>query len=171
MKIIVVYKSKTGFSKQYAKWIQSALDCDILSLDRVKTLDEYDLIIYGAGLMAGQMNGLKKLKQHMKNQKLILYATGAVSKDATDIIKKIKKDNLALFNQDIPFYYFEAGLNYEKMVFFSKRMLKMMYQSLKKKTEKTVEEEEMIVALAKTHNNAKQSDILPLIETIKQSSC
>ncbi len=169
MKIIVVYKSKTGFSKQYAKWIQSSLNCDMLSLNQVKTLDGYDMVIYGAGLMAGQINGLKKFQSYIKNQKIVIFATGAISKEATEIIEKVKKDNLSLFNQDVPFYYFEAGLNYDKMGFFSKRMLKMMYHSLKKKTEKTMEEEEMMIALAKSYNHAKQSDILPLVETIKQS--
>ena len=32
-----------------------------------------------------------------------------------------------------------------------------------------MEEEEMMIALAKSYNHAKQSDILPLVETIKQS--
>ena len=54
MKIIVVYKSKTGFSEQYAKWIQTALNCDIIPLNQLKTLEGYDLVIYGAGLMAGR---------------------------------------------------------------------------------------------------------------------
>ena len=32
-KIIVLYKSKTGFSKKYAHWIAETLNCDIASLD------------------------------------------------------------------------------------------------------------------------------------------
>ena len=67
MKIIVVYKSKTGFSEQYAKWIQTALNCDIIPLNQLKTLEGYDLVIYGAGLMAGKMNGLKDFKPYGSN--------------------------------------------------------------------------------------------------------
>ena len=167
MKIIVVYKSKTGFSKQYAQWIQTSLNCDILSLDKVKTLEGYDLVIYGAGLMAGKMNGLKDFKQYIKGQKTIIYATGAVSKDAIEVVEKIKNDNLS--GKSVPFYYFEAGLDYEKLGFFSKKMLKMIYHSLKKKTDKTAEEIGMMEAIAHSHNYAKQSDILLLIETVKQS--
>ncbi|MFQ7409618.1 MAG: flavodoxin domain-containing protein [Coprobacillus cateniformis] len=169
MKIIVVYKSKTGFSEQYAKWIQTALNCDIIPLDQLKTLEGYDLVIYGAGLMAGKMNGLKDFKPYIQDQKTIIYATGAISKDATEIVDKIKNDNLSQFGRDVPFYYFEAGLDYDKLGFFSKKMLKMMYNSLKKKTDKTAEEIGMMEAIAHSHNYAKESDILPLIETVKQS--
>ena len=30
MKIIVIYKSKTGFTKRYAEWIAEELKCDIV---------------------------------------------------------------------------------------------------------------------------------------------
>ncbi len=54
MKTIVVYKSKSGYTKTYAEWISSELNCDLKCAEDIK-IDEllkYDVIIYGGGLYA-----------------------------------------------------------------------------------------------------------------------
>ena len=59
-KILVLYKSKTGFSERYARWIAEDLQCDLANLAEFKkdSLLQYGLIIYGAGVYAGQINGI-----------------------------------------------------------------------------------------------------------------
>lgn len=171
MKIIVIYTSKTGFAKMYAQWVSETLHCEMIPLKNIKdrNLEDYDVIVYGAGLMAGKMYCLDKLKQHVSsNQKLYIFATGAIHAQATDVISKIEEDNLKIIERNVPFYYYQAGLCYEKMGFFSKKLLKMMYHSLKKKKDKTHEEMEMMKALGCSHIDANQEDILNLISHIKQ---
>lgn len=171
MNSIVIYKSKTGFAKKYAKWISEALSCEMISLDDLNKDDikDYDMIIYGSGIMAGKLYQIDKVSQIIDSkQKLYVYACGAIDQEAKDIILKMKEDCLSTLGRDVPFYYFQAGVNYESMGFIYKQMLKMMYKSLLKKKEKTSEEEEMMKALKESHDDSKQSDIDILIKNIKQ---
>lgn len=51
-KSIIVYSSKTGFTKRYADWLAEALDGETLSIQEAKKKDvsffaPYDVIIYG----------------------------------------------------------------------------------------------------------------------------
>lgn len=52
MKIVVIYQSKTGFTKKYAEWIAKTLSADIFEAEKVNIhiLETYDTIIYGGSL-------------------------------------------------------------------------------------------------------------------------
>ena len=49
MKILVTYKSKTGFTKKYAEWIAEELGCEAKDIKTItpKNVAEYDLVIHG----------------------------------------------------------------------------------------------------------------------------
>jgi hypothetical protein len=112
MKIIVVYQSSTGFTKKYAQWISEELSCDLAAYeDASKKINDYDVIIYGGGIMAGRIAGFNKLKKNplIPGKKLILFATGATNMNASEIISQIRDNNLTPEEQkSIPFYYFEC---------------------------------------------------------------
>ncbi|NSA18108.1 flavodoxin [Clostridium saccharobutylicum] len=61
MKIVVIYKSKTGFTKKYAEWISKELKADIFKSSKAtrEMLNEYDTIIYGGSLYASGVIGIK----------------------------------------------------------------------------------------------------------------
>ena len=62
-KTIVLYRSRTGFSKCYAEWIAEDLACECRSIKGVKLddLKDFGLVIYGAGVYAGMIAGLGKI--------------------------------------------------------------------------------------------------------------
>ena len=121
MKILVTYQSKTGFTKKYAEWISEELNCDLKELKRVKNILEYDLIIHGGWIMGGLVKGYKKIIK-MKPKKLILFGVGYTSKKDVDIKKMIEDNKLG----EIPFYYFEGGMNPKKMGFVGRTMVKLV---------------------------------------------
>ena len=119
-KVLVLYKTKTGFSERYARWIAEDLQCDLANLvDFNKdSLSQYALIVYGAGVYAGQIQGIGKLKRWMEtfpDKTWVVFATGATP-------SKEKYEDL-LFQSNFRkgevrpahFYYLIAGINYEKM--------------------------------------------------------
>lgn len=138
MKVLVVYKSKTGFARKYAEIIGREVKADVLELDKtpVSKMSEYDAIVYGAGLYAGLINGLKKAKEMFAQStagKFIIFATGATPNEAKDVIDEVWKNNLSENELDaIPHFYMQGGLCYEKMGFFSKSLMKMMAKTLEK---------------------------------------
>lgn len=168
MKTIVVYNSKTGFTRKYAEWIAQELECRAIPVKQA-TYSDYDVILYGGWIMAGKIAGLDKIKsnQTIGAKKLIVFATGMTGMADTEGIIKIKNDNLTEIEQkSIPFYYFEGGLNYENMGFLSKSMLKMMYKSLAKKQNRTEEETNMMNSLASSTDHSDQTYIRPLINYV-----
>ena len=128
-KVLVLYKSKTGFSQRYALWIAEALGCEAINLADLEqtALQDYALIIYGAGLYAGQINGIGRIKRWMKElpaKAWVVFATGATPpKEGYEEL--IFKTN---FRKGEPrpahFYYYLAGIDYEKMGLFDRLLMK-----------------------------------------------
>lgn len=135
--VLIVYKSETGFTEKYAKWLSSELSCDMIefkdaSFDKISN---YDILIYGAGLYAGKINSFEEFKKIVpSDKKLVLFATGATAIDDKDTIENAFDNNLSKEEQnEIPHFYAIAGLNYDKMSFKHKMMMKGLLMVLKKK--------------------------------------
>jgi flavodoxin len=81
-KVAVVYRSKSGYTEKYAKWIAKAVGADLMKGEKTKVDDllKYDTIVYGGGLYAVGINGLKLITDHfdqLKDKKLIVFGLGA----------------------------------------------------------------------------------------------
>ncbi len=152
-KTLVLYKSKTGFSEKYARWIAEELDCDLAefsAFDRSK-LQNYQLIIYGAGLYAGQINGIGKIKGWMEENPQIIwvvFATGATP-DKQAYEELIFKSNFRQGEaRPAHFFYLLAGINYEKMGFFNRLLMKIFGRMAAKKQGTTIPKKQTSVDLS-----------------------
>ena len=81
MKILVTYKSKTDFTKKYAEMIAKEVDGCLVEFKKMtaEKMSEFDVVVYGGGLYAGMVNGLKKAKEMFEKsfaKKFIVFATG-----------------------------------------------------------------------------------------------
>ena len=74
MKTIIIYKSRTGFTKRYAQWIAEELTCEIADYSDISKvdLDNFDLIIYGSRVHAGKIDSLNKVKELLKIENVSL---------------------------------------------------------------------------------------------------
>lgn len=171
MKIIVVYSSKTGFTEKYAKWIAEDLNCVCRPFKEVREaeLAEYDCIIYGGWLMASHVSDLVKLRKMkgLEDKKMVIFAVGSTPMEAEDTIEQIEGMNLApVESSRIPFFYFEGGINYDKMGFLNKKLLGGLRKSLGKKTDLSHEESLMLKRLEKNYDGTDRTYITPLIERV-----
>lgn len=168
---LIIYKSKTGFTKKYAEWILEDVKCNITTLDKVKKEDveKHDIIIYGAGIYAGFISGLKKVKKliNFNNKEVIIFATGAAP-DSDEITKPIIDNNLADFKSLVEFYYFESGICYENMGILSRSLMKMFSKILNGKKDKTKAEKEMSEAIMSSYDNSKKDNIRPLLAVLRE---
>ena len=138
-KIIVLYRSKTGFSKRYAEWIAEDLACECRPIKGVKLddLKDYGLVIYGAGVYAGMIAGAGKIKNWMEKSPdkiWIVFATGATPPKEGYEELVFKTNFRKGESRPAHFYYFLAGINYEKMGFFSRVLMKWFSSMSAKKT-------------------------------------
>lgn len=129
-KTILIYRSRTGFTKGYAEMIAKETGCDLAELQNVKaeSLTHYHTIIFGSRLHAGQIDGLSKAKaifQQSGAKRFILFAVGAMPNTAEETIAEMWKNNLSAEETErIPHFYMQGGLSYERMGFIDKTMMK-----------------------------------------------
>lgn len=148
MKTIVVYKSKTGFTKKYAEWIAEDLSADLFEVSKVNIdiLTQYDTIIYGGSLYAVGIIGVKLITKNinnLKDKKVIVFATGA-SPARNDAIKEVTDKN---FTQDeqkyIKFFYLRGGFNYSKLNAFDKFLMTLLKWKIKHKKQEELSNDEI----------------------------
>ncbi len=140
-KTLVFYKSKTGFTERYARWIAEELNADVLPLNEVslEKLEAYKVLVFGGPLFASRISGLTKVQMWMEKlpQKTwVVFATGATpsEKSFVSTIEKINfQDGLA---KPARFYYFLSGINFEKMTCFNRALVKLFGRLSQKKLKK-----------------------------------
>jgi len=171
--ILIVYKTKTGFTKKYVDWITETIDCQTAPFDQVNNVDinNYDIIIYGAGMHAGRIQGLKEFKKKVLNlvsKKIVVFATGgAPYKD--EIISKIKTDNFSADElNNINFFYFQSGMNYEKIGLFDKTIMKTYSKVLEFKNKKSDIEDGTSKAIAESYDHSSSEYIKPMIDYLNR---
>lgn len=164
-KAIVIYSSKTGFTRKYAKWICDALDADILEFndrDRVNYA-HYDTIIFGGGMYAGKINNIKWFREKLPqfaDKKVVLFVSGAMSKRSPEVMANIKKNFKPGEWGRFKAFYMQGGLDYDRMEEMDRAMLTAFRYMLKvsKKDERTAN------MIAKSFDFTTQKDILPLVD-------
>lgn len=168
MRAIVVYSSKTGFTLKYAKKLSEDLNCELLSIKEIKTRnwDKDEIVIYGGSLKAGLIRDLSHFNKTVKvnPDRLIVFACGLTSREDQVKIQEIKKANHL---ENSPFYYFPGGVDYSRLGFASRSLLKMICKSIKKDPQK----DQMMAKRLEKSGDYTELDLLEeMIEQIKSKS-
>ncbi|MDE6847513.1 MAG: flavodoxin domain-containing protein [Lachnospiraceae bacterium] len=171
-KVLIVYYSKTGFTKKYAEWIEESLSeglsCDVFSYSKRRKiqLSQYDIILFGGGFHAGQINGIKWFKTQMHklsdnaNRRIAVFATGAMPAEAPDIEKALRQNFTEEEWAKITAFYLPGGLCYEKMG-VGDRLMMAAFRALLK--EKNVDSQ-MQQIVAHSFDLTSKELITPLVE-------
>ncbi len=131
MKTMVIYRSKTGFTKRYAEMVAGAVGCGVMDMDAVRpgALTGCDTLVFGGRLHAGQLDGLKRARVLFKEsgaKRFVVFATGAMPNSAETAIEEMWRNNLLPEEREaVPHFYMQAGLCYEKMDLPDRLMMKM----------------------------------------------
>ena len=170
MKTLITYKSKTGFAEKYARMIAEELGCSIIPLKQMtaEKMSEYDTVVFGGGIYAGSINGLKKAKAMFEKstaKDFVVFATGGTPNEAaSESVKEMWNVNLGSEAEKIPHFYLQAGISYEKMSFPDKLLMKMFASMLAKKKDKTATEKGFEEYIISSYDISDRSFAEPLIE-------
>lgn len=170
-KIVVVYKSKTGFSRKYAEWISEKLQCDLKENEKLKVdeISGYDTIIYGGGLYASGINGIKLLKdnfERLKEKNLIVYATGA-SPGRDEEMNQVWAMNFSEEqNRKIKKFYLRGGFDYSKLSMGNKVLMSMLKGKLQSEKNPGEDETGMLAAYDKPVDYTDKENLKELIDYI-----
>ncbi|MBZ9687318.1 flavodoxin domain-containing protein [Clostridium estertheticum] len=172
MSTIVVYKSKTGFVRNYAEWIAEELSADILEVSKVNInmLTKYNTLVYGGSLHAVGINGVKFITKNfdkLKDKKLVVFASGA-SPSSEKVIKGVVTNNFTSDQQKcIKFFYLRGGFNYNKLSIFDKVLMILLNWKIKiKKKQKkdlTPDEIGMLAAFDKPADFTRKKNINEMV--------
>jgi len=139
MKTIVVYSSRTGFTKQYAEWLSSALECECKPLADVDAfeLKDYPLVVYGGWVRNGEIDGLPEIRGMIRG-KLMVFAVGALPK--TRAVRERLEANNELAPEDL--YYLEGGMKHSEYGLGTRRALRLYQHTLSLGNQKNLSPEQ-----------------------------
>ena len=166
MKTIVAYKSKSGYTKKYARWIAQELGCDIKENPELSDILGYDMIIYGGGMYAGGFNGGKLITKNLdklKGKRIALFAVG--SNPGREHEMKVFWDRVLTAEQQktIGYFYLRGGFDIDKLTAKDKVLMKMLKVRLQRIKERTEDEQEMLDAYDTPVDFSDKENIRPLI--------
>jgi len=169
-KILVVYKSKYGATKKYARWIADELNADIFEAGDVKaqTLMDYDAVIYGGGLYAGQINGVNLVAENPA-KKLIVFTVGLADPKITDFTEYLAKSFAPERLAEIKTFHLRGAIEYGKLNLGHSMMMKMFKKMMQKKDFSQMSSEEKSVAEANGEDVdfVEQGSIRALVEYVR----
>jgi len=144
MKAVVIYKSKTGYTRKYAEWIAEALGADIFDVSKVtpNMLTAYDAVIYGGSLHAVGISGLKMITKNfdqLEGKKLAVFATGCTPPREEAIREVVDRNFTPEQQKAIRFFYFRGGFNYSKLPPFDKLLMNLLKWKINNKKRKNLE--------------------------------
>lgn len=176
MKTLVIYRSKSGFVKNYAQWIGEELEADVIEASHIKpeAFNGYDTIIYGGGLYAVGINGIGLIKNNMDRligKNVLVFASGASPK-SEKVIDEVKNKNFTKEQQSmIHFFYLRGGFDFTKLSTVDKLLMSIMRMMLtrkqKKKEELSSDERGMLAAYEKPADFTNRKNIAELIRVAK----
>ncbi len=131
--ISIVYESKTGHTKKYAQLLSKKLHLPIYSLKEAETkLNQNDKIVFLSWICAGK---IKEKNNADKKYNIICYGAVGAYPYSDKYLAELKQANQI----KTPLFYLRGGLDYSKLNFFQKILVKIVGITMKNKDENTKE--------------------------------
>lgn len=171
MKPLIVYFSSSGFTRQYAQWLQERLDCDLCELSTVKSsdLNPNRSIIIGSSVHAGKLTKFNQFKERVLFQnyhQLVVFGVGCAPANEKTL-NQIKQNHQSEIQEDAQFYYLPGGLNYQKMTFFDALAMRTFAFAMKQQAKKGKFDLEWAEKLKTSYDLTDQTLIDPIIDDIQ----
>lgn len=171
MKLVVIYKGKTGFTERYAAWIAEEAGGEAVCWkNRAKVrLRDYDAVVFGGRFHAGSIDGLawfKKQLPRLEGKKTAVFATGAMPSGSPDIKAALARNIPESEQEALPAFYMPGGLCYEKMGGIDKLMMSVFRRML----QKTQGDSEAARAVQSSYDLSSREHITPLVEWLVRAS-
>ena len=175
MSNIILYGSHYGTTKLYAEELSRRTNIEVSSFKTIKDINQYDTIIYLGGLYAGGVLGMAKTLKNLNDvshKKIILVTVGLA--DPTDEVNKnnirnnIKRQLKKEVFEKAKIFHLRGGIDYSKLNFGHKTMLRLLYNSIKNLPEEkqTAEDRAMIETYNKKVNFIDFSSLDDIIHEI-----
>lgn len=174
---LLLYRSQTGFTERYAKWIAAQTGCTLQKYGKNAWAEMagYDTVIFGTRAHAGRIDGWKQAREDFRKSgagRLILFVTGAMPDTAGEVLSAFWKQNLTEEEQAaVAHFYMPAGLCFERMAWPDRLMIRLAAAMTKRKKEKDAFDREFEQAAAASYDISSEEYIRPLLACLKDGAC
>lgn len=173
--IAVIYASEYGSTEAYAEWLAEDLGVKAFPIKKVnpEMLSDSDILIYGGGLYASGIKGLKDFKKKcgsFQNKKVIIFTVGLADPLETDYHEILKNNFTEEERKSFKFFHLRGAIDYKKLSLPHRAMMAMMMKMLKSKPESVQENAEFLESYGKKTDFKDRSSLAPVLEYIRQIS-
>lgn len=150
-KIAVIYESRYGHTRRYAEWIAQALSCPVFCRKAFHPRDfaQYETIIYGGGLYAGGVSGIRLLtanRELLRGKRVIVFTCGiadpADADNAAGIRSSLAKALSPEMLEQTSLFHLRGGMDYARLSPVHRAMMSMLRRMLSKKPASSLREED-----------------------------
>ena len=169
-KIAVIYKSKYGTTKQYAEWIAEELNAPLFEVSSIKPLQlmDYDVVVYGGGLYASGIDGIKFVTKN-PCKSLVVFTVGLADPNITDYSAVLAKNIPSEKLSKVKVFHLRGGIDYGKLNFVHKVMMAIVKKQAEKKSpaERTSDDKGILETYGGKIDFTDKSTISPLIDYVQ----
>lgn len=156
--MIIVYESKTGFTKKYAEMLATKTGLNVFRVKEISKFTKDEEIIFLGWLKAGKIQGLDKLRKY----NVIAVCGSGSARTAEPSGEAMASRNKI---EDKPFFYLRGGcLPLKDLKGFDKLMLSMFLKMLKSRKDKDEKTEEAISNLENGFDGVEEENLKPVIQ-------
>lgn len=156
--MVIVYASKTGFTKKYADMLSAKTGMKAYSVNALSGLSPDEEVLFLGWMKAGKIQGLNKARKY--NIKAVCGSGTARTAEPSDeaVIKRNKIEG-------IPFFYLRGGcLPLKEMAFMDRILLFMFVRILKSRKDKDESTQEAIEHIQNGFDGVKEENLAPVLE-------
>ena len=177
-KIAVIYKSKYGASRTYAKWISDKLHADLFEADNIssQTLNNYEVIIFAGSLYASKLTvyaNIKKFykrlnKNKSKDKKIYCVIVGISNPQHKELYEDaINKNFKNKEKENITFYFLRGAIDFSKLKLHHALMMLMFRKILASKNIQTEDDKVFLENYGKKIDYLNKNSINDLVSDVK----
>lgn len=174
---IIIYGSHYGSTRRYAEKLSEQTNIPAVSYRQVRDLSSMRTIIYLGGLYAGGVLGLSKTLRSFSFQdwqKLLIITVGLADpnelENRNNIHASLQRQLPAELLDRAKVFHLRGGIDYQKLSFGHRTMMKLLYQSLRRVPleKQTAENRALIETYGKQVDFTDFSALEPIILEIQR---
>lgn len=155
--MIIVYESKTGFTKRYADMLAAKTKYKVFHVKELAQVSPDEEIIFLGWIKVGKIQGLNKLRKY--NLKAVCGSgTGRTAEPNTEEV--LTRNEI----KDIPFFYLRGGcFPLKELKGIDKIMLSLFLKMLKSRKDRDEKLEEAIAIIENGFDGVKEENLEPVL--------
>lgn len=159
--MVIVYQSKTGFTKKYAEMLAAMTKLKIFPVSEISKVKQEEEIIFLGWMKAGKIQGLDKIRKY-KIKAVCASGTGRSAEPNTETV--ISRNKI----EGLPFFYLRGGCRpLKELKGIDKFLMTLFVKMLKGSKNKDSGTKEAITSIENGCDFVKQENLKPVVEWLK----